>query len=456
MDRETIIIIDDEAPFRKTLSDIFKLRGFETLDAGNGAEGLALLEDHAVDVVLVDLGLPDIPGIDILYRAKTLCPATEVIILTGNATLDSAIEATNRGAFCYLLKPCDIDQLLDQVRRAVVKRRAGEQAVRRREELERDNSELRALHEVSLACSRITELGDLLPEVSRTLARIRPFPFDMEGSIHLVDETESLPQRGTLVHAGCIGSDRQPCRPSAVPDGIVLSPCPDGGGHILCDPGLPPHGHAIVPLRLDGRPVGVLCLSTPPGFTPDEEMLRVLAEIAGQIGTGIGNARLYEETRASSLHDSLTGLANRRFMEVQLEKVFEVSKRYGRPLSLVMMDIDHFKHFNDTHGHQEGDLLLARVAAVLARETRYVDYLFRYGGEEFLAILPDADCRMAVGVAERVRRAIETETPVTISLGVAAYGRNQDDRNELVRMADDALYLAKRNGRNRVEVAFCS
>lgn len=105
MDKSRIIVIDDDPGLRKTLADILRVKGYDILAAGSGAEGLALLAEHSVSLVLVDLGLPDIPGLEVLNTIKVTYPSIEAIILTGNATLDSAIEATNRGAFSYLVKP---------------------------------------------------------------------------------------------------------------------------------------------------------------------------------------------------------------------------------------------------------------------------------------------------------------------------------------------------------------
>jgi len=132
MDKTRILIIDDDAGLRKTLADILRVTGYETFVAGNGVEGLTLLKENPVNVALIDLGLPDVSGIDLLSRIKAERPATETIILTGNATLDSAIEATNRGAFSYLQKPYDIDQLLLRIERALEKQLAGEQIALKR------------------------------------------------------------------------------------------------------------------------------------------------------------------------------------------------------------------------------------------------------------------------------------------------------------------------------------
>lgn len=126
MDKPRIIIVDDDPNLTKTLTDILKLKGFEAYAAGNGADGLAWMEDNPASLALIDLGLPDIPGIEVLKKVKEICPTTEIIVLTGKATLDSAIDATNWGAFSYILKPYEIDLLLLNIRRAIEKQRTEE------------------------------------------------------------------------------------------------------------------------------------------------------------------------------------------------------------------------------------------------------------------------------------------------------------------------------------------
>jgi PAS domain S-box-containing protein len=121
MEKTRILIIDDDANLRKTLADILKIKGYEILAAANGADGLAALQERTVHLALIDLGLPDIPGLEVLARVKAESPTTEAIILTGNASLDSAVTATNSGAFSYVVKPYDLDQLLLQIRRAAEK-----------------------------------------------------------------------------------------------------------------------------------------------------------------------------------------------------------------------------------------------------------------------------------------------------------------------------------------------
>lgn len=155
--------------------------------------------------------------------------------------------------------------------------------------------------------------------------------------------------------------------------------------------------------------------------------------------------------------DGLTGLLNRRTFNERLEEEFRRAARYALPLSVIMIDVDHFKSFNDQFGHPAGDAVLKATAATLLVESRNTDFVARYGGEEFVVLLPNTELQEAALVAERIRRAIE-ETPspkrrVTASLGVAALSQGFDGGSALVAAADQALYASKAGGRNRVTLA---
>jgi diguanylate cyclase (GGDEF)-like protein len=195
------------------------------------------------------------------------------------------------------------------------------------------------------------------------------------------------------------------------------------------------------------------------------------ATIASSISLKFENLALLEDLkkandilRKTSAIDGLTGLANRNSFEEFIEREWGRAARNQKPISLVMLDIDHFKAYNDNYGHQEGDDCLKKVASVLAKSaTRSADIAARYGGEEFIVVLPDTDSRGAVEVAEKLRIAVEmlsvphshspTASVVTASIGVASLVPDRSmDYSRLVKSADAALYAAKRDGRNRVKV----
>ena len=177
------------------------------------------------------------------------------------------------------------------------------------------------------------------------------------------------------------------------------------------------------------------------------------------------SARLREtsaEFEQQAATDMLTGLANRRAFYDRLDAEFRRSRRYGRPLSVLMIDLDHFQQVNDRHGHVVGDLVLAAVARLVREHVRESDMAARYGGEELVVMLPETDGVHAAAMAERLRSVIRDHdfevgddgSPLTISAGVAAFPDCEPrDGADLVRLADEALYRAKAAGRDRVEVA---
>ena len=211
------------------------------------------------------------------------------------------------------------------------------------------------------------------------------------------------------------------------------------------------HGHVFLPLKNLEEVKGVLTFTGADQFQMDENKEKILRTIGALVGVALDNASLHEKSRVLSLADPLTGIANRRLLDMMLDRSLARSKRYGEPLSVVMVDIDHFKKFNDTYGHVEGDRLLCQVAGLFAREIRQTDLVARYGGEEFLIMLPDANLDNGSVKAERIRQMVAETTGVTISLGVASYQDGIKNKEDLINRADEALYAAKEAGRNQVK-----
>ena len=182
--------------------------------------------------------------------------------------------------------------------------------------------------------------------------------------------------------------------------------------------------------------------------------------MAAQIAIAIENAQLYQRTRELSSQDDLTLLFNRRHLFDQLEKEVQRAKRYGRLFSLVMLDIDDFKRYNDTYGHLQGDEVLKEIARLIRMNIRRADVAARYGGEEFVVLLPEIPKSGAIVVAEKIRTAIEKhpfpgrETQpggrFTITLGVASFPQDAEEGHKLLDLADRALYVGKAQGGNRV------
>ena len=214
----------------------------------------------------------------------------------------------------------------------------------------------------------------------------------------------------------------------------------------------------LVPLQADGRTVGVLVCehALRRGSRLERRVVSMLERYASQAALSLANAWLVDRLRRSAATDGLTGVANRRAFDETLAREFARASRAEGPLSLVLLDLDHFKVLNDTHGHLAGDDVLREVGACLLREVRLGDTVARYGGEEFAVILPNLAAEEASQVAERLREriaALPIETAVTVSAGVSTWPSNAGDPLALVRAADRALYVSKRDGRDRVTSA---
>jgi diguanylate cyclase (GGDEF)-like protein len=184
--------------------------------------------------------------------------------------------------------------------------------------------------------------------------------------------------------------------------------------------------------------------------------------VGAQLALGLANLRLRETLRNQSIRDPLTGLFNRRYMEETLERELRRAGRSGKGLGVVMIDVDNFKRHNDVFGHDAGDVVLRRIGELLQRGLRREDTACRFGGEEFVLVLPDARAedaaRRAEELREQVRRLATTVKgvsvgSVTVSLGVAAYPEHGLTGEMLIKAADGALYAAKREGRDRVVLA---
>uniref|UniRef100_A0A7V3RHG2 Diguanylate cyclase n=1 Tax=candidate division WOR-3 bacterium TaxID=2052148 RepID=A0A7V3RHG2_UNCW3 len=217
---------------------------------------------------------------------------------------------------------------------------------------------------------------------------------------------------------------------------------------------------AAVPLIVKGNVIGVLDIESEKFNAFNERDIRMFTVFASQAAIAIENARLYNETKEMSLTDSLTKIANRRHFDLILENELKRGRGYARFVSLAMIDLDHFKAFNDKYGHLAGDQLLISIASKLKNTVRDTDLVARYGGEEFAIIFPETPNSAALKVCERVRSAIENhyitlkkfgKVGTTISIGVATYPQSAQTARELIQKADLALYQAKRLGRNRVE-----
>ncbi|MBI5376733.1 MAG: diguanylate cyclase [Candidatus Schekmanbacteria bacterium] len=296
-----ILVIDDEEIMRSMLNDVLCDEGYDVDVASNGFEGINKIKSKYYDLIITDIIMPELDGMEVLKKAKEISPQSDVLVMTGYASVETAVKSMRLGAADYIVKPFNIDQIQIVISRTIEKRNLQKKA--------------------------------------------------NEG-----------------------------------------------------------------------------------------EFYKELSQI-----------------------DGLTEVYNHRFFHQLLEAEINRSKRYNRPVSVSMLDIDNFKEYNDVNGHPAGDILLKQLAWVLTRSCRDCDYVSRYGGDEFAIIFPETDEREAAVIIKRLKQIVEeshfdkqeelSAKKLTVSIGLASFPGSASNKNELVECADKALYTAKRNGRNLLVLA---
>ena len=215
------------------------------------------------------------------------------------------------------------------------------------------------------------------------------------------------------------------------------------------------------PVVVSDKVKGIVCLDSTEENAFDKDDLRFVQLLAKGMSIAMERSFLHSQVKVLTTEDSLTGCHNRRKFEADLEEEIARAKRYERPLSFLMIDIDWFKKYNDIHGHSKGDELLKEIAKLFVGKVRDTDKVYRYGGEVFVIMLPETDQEKALLVANRIQKAVEQKQfagqkesqpdgELTVSIGVASYPWDGNSKNELLESADTALRHAKRSGRNCV------
>ena len=431
-----ILLVDDEPLILSSLSRRLKGR-FEIKTAGDGTEAVAIIEEamraeEPFAVVLCDMHMPGMDGVQTLARIHALAPDTIGIMLTGDADQQTAITAINQGnIFRFYVKPVDSALLAEGIAAAARQYELLRAEHRLAENEERWRIALEAVGDGvwdwdtttnQLICSeswrRKQGIAETPPQTIETLWWSLVHPDDTEtvfAAIHDLQHGERATLYNEHRQRGADGAYRW-----ILARGAVFS-----------------RDRAGAPTRLVGT------------FTDITD--RKLMEEA--------LSRQTEELRILATTDALTGLANRRHFLDKAEQETQRAARYGRALSLVMIDIDFFKHVNDTHGHDGGDAVLRQFAKTLNSGLRKTDMLGRLGGEEFALLLPETDSAGAFTSADTLRRNVAASAvmladghsiTITASFGIASMTSPNDTVADLLKKADEALYEAKQTGRNKV------
>ena len=452
-----LLLIDANEAGRTVLAERLRLQGFTVVECADGAEGAVLSLEDPPAAVVADLTMPSISGVQLCrLLGSEIGTSTVPVILRGAEGRRNHFWAEQAGAFAYVPKG-RMGELVRALRRAIDERsNDGDffvvSSTQGLDVRERIATHLDAALFDSVIAAEVRRLGttesfdrlaDLLSQFVSQVTTYRWIAVLRHEPLRLAVHTNSACRETVLAEARAALSLADDTPLMVIEDDDATS-----------DPEGPPA--VLEPIYFGEHAIGTFVLAP---RAPEHKNDRLLvATIARELGGALRMATLVEESRWMATTDLLTGLLNRRaFLESTGREVAR-TKRYNDVLSVILLDVDHFKHINDRRGHAAGDMVLAAVGKLLNQALRTCDIVARWGGEEFVLVLPSTSLEGAEQVAERVRALLEGAEikdgngdliPVTASFGVAAYVGGET-LEQVVDRADRAMYLAKSGGRNRV------
>jgi diguanylate cyclase (GGDEF)-like protein len=503
-----VLLIDDQTTVAKAVQHLLvEAPDIDLHYISDPMDAISTANAIKPTVILQDLVMPSMEGLDLLklLRANPATAETPIIMLSSEDNPQIKSRAFAAGANDYLVKLPDKIELIARIRyhsKACLNKILREEAFKSLQESQQKLSEsnmalisvnrrleeahdklniaLRETERRARDASKLTELVDVLQSCQTTveayeiaqsaLPRILSFK---SGALCITSPSRNI------VEAVSVWGDTLGTEKTFMP--VNCWALRRGKTHLVKDPaspmrcahanGIATHGHICAPLAAQGETLGVLFLECPsePATYPGEQaedQLEALSKhataVAERISLALANLSLREVLRVQSIRDPLTGLFNRRYMEESLERELRRASRNHQSVSVLMLDIDHFKRFNDIFGHQAGDTLLRALGDFISKRTRGQDVACRWGGEEFAIILsacsPDAACKRAKLLCDEVTQLVvqhngEVLGKIYLSAGVSTFPEHASTSEQLLLSADKALYRAKNEGRNRVVVA---
>lgn len=449
-----VLVVDDILPNVKLLEAKLKADYYDVVTATSGAEALEKIESEKPDIVLLDVMMPEMDGFEVCERIKSNPDSAHipVVMVTALTAIEDKVRGLQAGADDFLSKPIDDTALMARVRSLVrLKMALDEWQVR-----QNTASQLGVVEDSGSIMNEPVDGANVLVvedkafEVSKIQDALGQDKANVIAVSSGMEAMAKLPEHDFELLIISINLDNE--------DGLRLT------SHLKTNPAT-----RSVPILMMAQGEDMPRVVQGLEIGAHDYILRPIEanELRARARTQIRRKRFHEKLRASyevslsmALTDTLTGLYNRRYLGVHLEKLIQKNNESKKALAVIMTDIDHFKSVNDTYGHNVGDEVLKIFAKRLQESTRSFDLVARMGGEEFVVILPDVSKERAFAVAERLRRAIAEETfpcstpegtlDITTSLGGAIIEHGLHSNEEVLEIADKALYEAKHGGRNCV------
>lgn len=447
---DTILLVEDDRFFREMFSNLLQGEGYQVETASCGNDGLERLSRGQYSLVITDLVMPDISGLEILSRVREDHPTVDVIMVTGNANLESAIYALKHGARDYLIKPVNPDEFKHSVAQCIQQRR-----------LLDENEELKNMLSLFRSCQAIAGCLDrehlyhlLVDGIAREAGITHALGFFKGAAgLNLKVAKGVSPELGGILNeeiAAALAASPEP--EFSIRRVDLPAPFREEGFESAF----------LIPVIGNSALSGMIVLlnhtaQTPPDLDAFRKNIHFLIE---QSLSAFENAETYSQAKDLLFIDDVSGLYNHRYLDVALEREMKRVERYASHLAVLFIDVDSFKQVNDIHGHLVGSRVLAEFGALIKKSVRDVDIVIRYGGDEYTAILVETTCVTAELVAERIRRQVEAHhfagaagqiIRLTCSIGYACCPDDTASKETLLEMADKAMYVGKTSGKNCVQ-----
>lgn len=446
----TILLVEDDRFFREMYSDLLQAEGYQVECASCGVDGLEMLAKGQYSLVITDLVMPDISGLEVLSRVRESHPTVDVIMVTGNANLESAIFALKHGARDYLIKPINPDEFKHSVAQCIQQRR-----------LLDENDELKNMLSLFRASQAIAGCLDnehiyllMVEAIAREVGLSCAVGFFM-----VKDVLELKVAKGISATLGkCLLTEIQAHFIPSTTAEFSLQ-------HLRLSSQYNAEGFSealLVPVYSQTTMFGMIVLLNNPSCTlPEVEKHRKnILFLIEQSLRALENAETFSKAKDLMFIDDVSGLYNHRYLDIALEREIKRAERYSSNLAVLFIDVDSFKQVNDAYGHLVGSRVLAEFGALIKKSVRDIDIVIRYGGDEYTAILVETICSAAALVSERIRKTVEAHhfqgadgrtIRLTCSIGYACCPDDTSSKDVLLEMADEAMYAGKTSGKNCIK-----
>jgi two-component system, cell cycle response regulator len=475
-ENEIILVVEDDELIISLLESRLSIEGYKIETASDGIEALKKIENNNdISLILLDIMMPEMNGIEVLkeLRKKYSLMELPVLMITALDNDQSVIECLELGANDYLKKPFNFSVLLRRIESNIFIKNAHKSLKSKNTELKNDKIYLQnklgeTLNIVQFS-NRINNLNyeTLLNEAKKFFPILFEaklfsfFKYDYRNKrlkllAHNHSEWENMKNPFYVYEDAGIMWEVIRKREPVIVENFSKSKFNTQNfvskyknDNIIC-----------APVMVNKQILGVINLNNIANTFMTQDHFATINIVINQFSLAMNNCLLHKKVEQLSVLDDLTQLYNRRYFHKTIRQEIDRVKRYKNNLSIIMIDIDYFKNFNDKYGHDCGDYVLKEIADFIKNAFRNIDIVCRYGGEEFMVILPNTEKNQAFKIAERIRKSIsekifkyvhEIKHKLTISIGVTEYKDNELLR-QFIKRVDEALYLSKQNGRNKVTI----